>query len=338
MYTRFFYLSERMLHADSVYINNQLEKLAVKTKDGSATYKTWSNIALNLMKLGDVDSSLKILTSQYITHPEEYNIVANLGTAYELKGELDSALKYISKGLQINPKSHGGSEWVHVKILEAKKKEKQYRNWLESNPIIKMGELADRIDTSKLRQSIRSINHQLNYQIRTRVPFTPAPNQTIAILLLSLGDFNFKYGTYEDALLAYGYAVQFQKTPYLQRKTKDKITELNKKRTTSGIQHEIPRPLIRAMQRSHLSPELLLLGLDDLAQKLDSIHFAELEQVDSVNVLTNQLDSLKRESIKQNEQKEVQLKETENSKYFYLLFGLIIGFVFSLFLIKRKRK
>lgn len=49
-----------------------------------------------------------------------YSSAANLGTAYELSGDNQNALKWIKEGLKRNPDSHYGTEWLHVAILEAK--------------------------------------------------------------------------------------------------------------------------------------------------------------------------------------------------------------------------
>lgn len=53
------------------------------------------------MKLGKADVALEILKELNYHYPNEYKIVANLGTAYELNAELDSALKYIKKGIKL---------------------------------------------------------------------------------------------------------------------------------------------------------------------------------------------------------------------------------------------
>tara|TARA_B110000046_G_C13024495_1_gene413104 strand:+ start:2444 stop:2677 length:234 start_codon:yes stop_codon:yes gene_type:complete len=55
-----------------------------------------SDYAVYLMKAGRVDESLAILKELNKNLPQEYQIAANLGTAYELNGELDSALFYIN--------------------------------------------------------------------------------------------------------------------------------------------------------------------------------------------------------------------------------------------------
>lgn len=332
-YTRYFFLSERMLHFDEVKIKTKLSKLREKVNDGSANYKTHSDIALNLMKLGKADSSVLLLRSLLRDYPDEYNINANLGTAYELTGKLDSALKYISRGVEINATSHRGSEWVHVKILEAKIKEKKYRGWIDTHPIIELNDLLQKIDSANKRHELSTINHQVFYQIRTRAPFTPAPNKVLANILVTLGDFNAKVETYENALLAYANAINYEPSPYIQRKIKEKITALNRKRKAHP--KEVPSEFIRFMTRAEISPDLLLLGLDDFTEKLDSIHLDEVSKNDSLEILKNKIDSLVQNS-------EAQLKsqkdtDSNQSNPLYIGMGLLVGIGLTLTVL-RKRK
>ena len=77
VHTRYLFLSERMLKFNKDDINKRLTALNNKVENGTDDYKTWSNIALNLMKLGQTDSSLKILLPLYKAYPNEYTIIGN---------------------------------------------------------------------------------------------------------------------------------------------------------------------------------------------------------------------------------------------------------------------
>ena len=346
IYTEYFYLSERMLHFDTVNIENRLNELNKKIEKGTADYKTWSDVAVNLMKIGKADSSIKILLPLIAERPNEYNLIANLGTCYELTGELDSALKYISKGLEINTSSHYGSEWIHVKILEAKIKQKSNSRWMITNEIVSVKELISDLDSANMRQKLHKINDDFFFQIRTRAPFTPAPNRTLGNLLMTLGDFNARYGTYENALLAYIYALEFQKSPDLsyrasdlEKKIKNKIKALNQQRDAQDKIVELPEMFVKMMKRSKLDPELLLLGLDDIANTLDSINIVEYVTNDSMAIMKLKVDSLQSVVSSANAQnKDEANNETEVNSYLFLLVGLTIGISLSLLIIIKKRK
>lgn len=114
----------------SIYSTKDLDEL--KKDLGRAK----SDYAAQLLRLDEINTALPILEQLYAEYPQEYNIVANLGTAYELAGQDSKALYLLHKGVFINPNSHRGSEWIHLKILEAKIGLKANPLWLQQNPIL----------------------------------------------------------------------------------------------------------------------------------------------------------------------------------------------------------
>lgn len=336
IYTRNFYLSERMMLFDKAAIQSRINRLRLFIKNAPQDYKHWSDLSVNFLKIGKVDSALNILAPLAKKHPQEYNIAANLGTAYELKGKLDSALKYISRGYELNPKSHMGSEWVHVKILEAKIKDKKQPGWIKRKPILTQEELIKRLDTER-RYEAGSVNGDVFYQVRTRAPFTPAPNKVLKNILVSLGEFNKNHGTYENALMCYVYAMKFEKEDvYALRKIKNKIRQLNKKRAEHPNSREIDDAFIGMMKRSEINPELLLLGLNEFANQLDSTHLHEINHLDSLNLLKTQLDSIANIGVDETKPEVEDSFLSKNKPYIYMIIGLFIGVVGALLFRKKK--
>ncbi len=325
----------------------RLEELRIKLEGNDTGFKIWSDIAVNLMKIGKIDSSLKILQPLVKENPYEYELLANIGTAYELSGNLDSALKYISKGYENNPYSHKSSEWIHVKILEGKLMEKKRPGWLDTHSIITKEELNTILQEDKDKDelvSVERVSRQVFYQVRTRVPFTPAPNKVIANLLQSIGEWNSEKGTFENALLSLGYALKFQPHHDIQRRLKEKIKRLNKKRRRLGI--PVPDFIFGLVQRAEINPELFLLGLDDFAFMMDSIATQREVYEDSMLVLQTEMDSIGNVNImlvKQNanysdtiEVKDRTISKESFVKYLYLAFGLLLGLVFYYILFRMK--
>ncbi len=293
VYTRYLYLTPSMKSFDTPRIEEKLDQLQKELKSDPNNFKLKSDISVNLMKLGRADSALRILNPLLGQYPNEYHLMANLGTAYELTGKLDSALKYIKMGYATNPKSHLSSEWVHVKILEAKIKNKRGPGWIRAYPIIEPQFLINKVDTQNLRKSLREVNNEVFYQIRTRAPFTPAPNAVLANILISLGDFNKKVGTYENALLSYAYALEFQGSTTIKRRITERIRVLNMEHLNTKASYEFSPMFLRLMNRSKVDPELMLLGLDDYANQLDSIHTANWKNKDSLQLIKGELDSVR---------------------------------------------
>lgn len=160
-------------------IQDQLEELQADIQV-EGNYKLLSDYAVLLMKAGKVELSRDLLLSLYREYPEEYQLAANLGTAYELCGHVDSALKYIEKGIELNPNAHRGSEWVHTRILKTKQQLAIDSSYLEQNSVLKLSE-EDEKDSMILQQIL--------IQVHERFPFSPGPIDPImASILVDLGD------------------------------------------------------------------------------------------------------------------------------------------------------
>jgi tetratricopeptide (TPR) repeat protein len=95
-----------------------LKEKMKKDKD----YKLLSDYTWVSIKLGKAREMIPILDSLHKKYPKDYNIAANLGTAYELVGYNTKALEFIQKAVAINPSSHFGSEWIHINLLKEKMK------------------------------------------------------------------------------------------------------------------------------------------------------------------------------------------------------------------------
>jgi hypothetical protein len=89
-------------------------------KSKKADYKYLSDFAWQLARSFKIKEAKLVLEDLYKSYPNEYNIVANLGTVYELSGQNKLALTYIEKAVALDSDSHYGSEWIHINILKQK--------------------------------------------------------------------------------------------------------------------------------------------------------------------------------------------------------------------------
>jgi tetratricopeptide (TPR) repeat protein len=199
---------------------SRLLKLEAKLKKDHV-YMLLSDYALGLMKLGKTEESLQILSEIYKHYPNDYKIASNLGTAYELRGMNDSALKYIKRGLQLNPNDHEGSEWVHVKVLETKLKLAKNPDHLKTSTVLGLTETQEK-DSNVCRQIL--------IQAHERFPFTPKNDLIMASLMTDLGDCYANTIAVEYALSSYMIAKEYfgDKSASLETKIKE-MKELMKK-------------------------------------------------------------------------------------------------------------
>ena len=144
----------------------------------------------------------------YQQHPEEYNIVGNLGTAYELAGNIPRAIEFLKKAIELNPQSHYGSEWIHLKVLEEKAKAiPQFRNIIQLNNENNFARwlFADSPSDEKMKE----LKKQLFYQLKERISFVPAPDAAVGQLLMDLGDLEQKSGDKNIAKQYYEKAIEY---------------------------------------------------------------------------------------------------------------------------------
>ncbi|HLP54337.1 MAG TPA: tetratricopeptide repeat protein [Fluviicola sp.] len=173
-----------------------------------------SDYALNLVRAGKVKEALAIFEKLAAKYPSEYAFQANLGTAYELMGDNKSALKHIKRGLGLYPGSHSGSEWIHVKILEAKIALENNPKYLDNHTVLSL--------TSKQKKSDQTALH-LMIQLKERFPFCKGPDAIMADLFHDLGDCYLETKSYEYAKAFYQVAVEYYKSsdPELNRKIEE---------------------------------------------------------------------------------------------------------------------
>lgn len=179
---------------------DSLEEIGLDKLD----YKGLSDYAAIELRIGNRKKAVEILEKLYVQHPNEYNIVANLGTAYEVTGNNEKALELLRKAVAINPRSHYGSEWIHVAILEQKVGAKQY------NQIINLG-IKDFsqwiIDKSYVfPRNADSLKIQIAYQLHERIAFIAPPDDVVGQLVLDFADIVAKTESRDAAIPFYEYA------------------------------------------------------------------------------------------------------------------------------------
>ena len=166
---------------------------------------------------GNHDRAIRIFEQAETDHPGRYSTAVNLGTAYELKGELELALKWISEGIRRNPESHLGTEWLHVEILKTRQKLKEDSGYLRQNHVIK---LPDSYSAESIvligdhRYTVDQIADSIHYQLQERMIFVKPPDPIVADLLFIFGQIEGRTNVVESGIKlfemanAYGFANQ----------------------------------------------------------------------------------------------------------------------------------
>lgn len=187
------------------------EDLALTTDINKLHWKTRSDYAVQQLKTGDQKRALAILEDLYRSHPTEYNILANLGTAYELHGDKIKALELLRKAVAINPRSHYESEWIHIRLLE-----QEVSGAPDYKKIINLGVgsfpewLIDK--TYKFPRDADSLKLQIAFQLHERIGFIAPPNKAIGQLVTDFADIVAKTDSLGAAKEFYQFALSYDST------------------------------------------------------------------------------------------------------------------------------
>jgi tetratricopeptide (TPR) repeat protein len=200
---------------------NSLKMYEGFIKEGKSGHNYISNYAVYLIKLGRHKEALSIFTKLVSKHPKEYELLANLATAYELNGKLDSAYEYMKLSLQINPSSHKNSEWFHLRFLEAALKAKDKGSKVESLNILKL-------DT----ETAQSVGYEISHQLKERLPLTSAPNPLLSKAVEETADFYKKNISIDWSIKLYAIAIGYSDNETTRKNLWDKINAARSKVVT----------------------------------------------------------------------------------------------------------
>jgi len=176
-----------------------------------------------LVHLGRSAEAIPLLEAIEQRKPGLYQTAVNLGTALELSGQDEAALKWITEGMRRNPESHAGTEWLHVRILEAKLALKKEPTWLRAHAVLD-GTAYGPTGVGAIpvwpAEGMRSPGGQplspadvikaIDYQLRERLQFVRPPDPIVGDLLMELASLVALTGTLESALPILEFAEAFK--------------------------------------------------------------------------------------------------------------------------------
>ncbi len=173
------------------------------------------NHAVELIVSGEHRKAVDSLVLIEKEFPGRYETATNLGTAYELNGEIELASVWIKRGLKLNSDAHDGTEWLHDKILSAKKSIMTNPDWLREHSILNTVDF-DSADVIKA----------IEYQLSERTQFVKPPDPIVADLYYLLGLVHQENGNVFKMSTSFKDSLKFnalRKDAILQAKRKNRI-------------------------------------------------------------------------------------------------------------------
>ncbi len=178
----------RLRHSLEVDLPVRGEKMEQKLR-GATSLAGRNDLAVALIFKGEYVEAIELLEQLESEHPGDYYTAANLGTALELSGRNREALSWIEEGIRRNSDSHEGTEWLHVKILEAKIQGAANSGYFRNHSVLDLDYSQIDRDAVNLvigdqEYSIPRVKRALGYQLEERLQFVKNEDIVVASLLL----------------------------------------------------------------------------------------------------------------------------------------------------------
>ena len=218
--------------------NNAMELLEEYKRSNSI--EAYSDYGAILIYLGEYEKAKLVYEEIEKNAPYLYTTASNLGTIYELIGKPDSALFWIKKSIEINPDSHKGSEWIHIKILEFKISNK--KNIKNSILDLDFGNSA--IPTNPHNYDLAELQEHVWHQLEERTFFVKPQNEIVGNIYFDLGNILAQTRDVQAALESYEAAKTYGFHSKLLEKRIRKLKRLDSK----AGRYEIRDDLLRFIQ------------------------------------------------------------------------------------------
>ena len=130
-------------------------------------------------------SALELSTRLVARYPKNYSVVITHAAALELNGNIAEATSFMEQAIALNPKSHKGSEWIHVNLLKQRLEgEAGVSPWALIGMDLRPDSALVKPDSVDLKALVK----QIHYQVNDRMYFTPEHDPLFGALVFAYAD------------------------------------------------------------------------------------------------------------------------------------------------------
>lgn len=209
------------LNADT-WSRDRTTRKAIRRVKTRNDFGSRNHLGVALLRHGRTTAAIRLFLLNERLQPGRYETATNLGTALELAGHDAAALRWIRIGIRRNPHSHAGTEWLHVRILEAKIAAARDPARLREVSIAGVDFGTD--DLPALPRSLPAgndgepvtvvnLNSAFRRQLFERMAFVPPEDPVVANLLTDWASLNLAGGPLESAVALYSEAARYGAMP-----------------------------------------------------------------------------------------------------------------------------
>jgi hypothetical protein len=100
-------------------------RLETKAKNGKLSADELADLGALYVRLGKSDRAVPLLRDAQRQHPNHFRILANLGTACQMQGDLSQAALYLQQSVRLAPGKYHKTEEYHLKLVRLRLEEKK---------------------------------------------------------------------------------------------------------------------------------------------------------------------------------------------------------------------
>src|SRR5205814_5422444 len=98
-------------------------KLEAALRSRPLTADETADLGALYVRLGKPEKAVEVLRPAARAHPEHFRLAANLGTAWQLAGDLPQAMAALDEAVRLAPQSEKRAETYHLKLVSKRAKE-----------------------------------------------------------------------------------------------------------------------------------------------------------------------------------------------------------------------
>jgi len=100
------------------HYEDEAVKLAKGLKNGTLSPDEFADLGAIYLRLGDPSAALEVLQPAQREHPQNFRLNANLGTAWQMNGDLGQAAAYLEQSALLAPGRYQKAEELHLKLVK----------------------------------------------------------------------------------------------------------------------------------------------------------------------------------------------------------------------------
>src|SRR5579862_4977418 len=107
-------------------------KLAKTATERALTPDEVADLGALYLRLGETGKALEILRAAQREHPEHFHLTANLGTAWQMNGDLQQAVMYLKEAVHLAPGKYEKAEELQMKLVKLRLREEKNAQGLDA--------------------------------------------------------------------------------------------------------------------------------------------------------------------------------------------------------------